>query len=234
MPRRTLVIGGVVTAVLAVGIPLLLVARALPGRSGFDLVATQSGEFPVLPATYEQQFPVTPVPLKPTGKGTQRLEVYTQSNFPDLSGVRLEVAVGTYTRAPSQSIHLLLLGPRRERLGSCHIPPSDYRDNGIITCPVERPEKLRRLVITVEGKAPLALYAAKEGKYLIAGALVRERRDSSLAARLGVLRDRLGVIRPAFFSPVALFVFLMLSIALLGAACLVVIRGEFGKSWGAE
>jgi len=212
---------------------VLLVSRALPGRTGFDLVATQSGEFPVLPATYVQQYPVTPVPLKPTGNGS-RLEVYTQSDFPDLHGVRLEVAVGTYLRAPSQTIHLLLLGPHRERLASCDIPPSDYRDNGIITCPVERPAQLRHLVISVKGKAPLALYAAKEGKILVAGALVRQRRDSSLAGRLRVLRDHLGVIRPALFSPIALFVFLVLGLALLGAACLLVLRDELGESREAQ
>jgi len=200
---------------------MLVVSRALPPHTSTELVATQAGEFPVLPVPYNQGFAVAPVPLQKTRTGSQRLEVTTPT-FPSLRGARVEVAVATYLRAPTETIHVALLGPNGRRIGSCRIPPSEYHDNAIITCPVGRPERLRHLVVTVNGQAPLALYAAKEGDQLVAGALVRQRHVGSLGARLRLLRGWLGVLRPALFSPVALLIFMILSTALLGAALLLV------------
>jgi hypothetical protein len=120
----------------------------------------------------------------------------------------------------------VLLGPNRERLGSCRFPPSGYHDNAVINCPVVRPEHLRHVVVSVNGQAPLAVFAAKENKRLVAGALVRQRHLDSLGARLSVLRRWIGVLRPPLFSPVVLLVLLVLSTALLGAAWLVMSWGE--------
>jgi len=225
MRRELRLAGALAVAIVAVAVPATLVARALPPRTVSELVATPRDEFPVVPVLFNQKFPVAAVPLASTKTGSQRLEVDTP-HFPDLRGTRVELAVATYLRQPTQTIQIALLGPGGERLGSCRIPPSGYHDNAIVTCPVERPARLRRVVVTVNGQAPLGVYAAKEKGRLVAGALVRERRLGGLGARVRVLREWLGVLRPAFLTPAALFVLLALSIALLGAAVLTLVGAD--------
>jgi hypothetical protein len=221
MRRELLVTGAVVVAAVAVAVPVLLVARAVPPRTVSELVATPTDYFPVMPVTFNQKYPVSAIPLEQAKNGTQHLEVDTPP-FPKLPGpVRLEVRVATYLLRPAQAIHLALLGPRGKPIGSCSFPPSGYHDNSILECPVNRPERLRHIVMTADGPPKLALYAATNGTQLIAGALVRQRHLDSLGARLRVLGRRLGVLRPPLFSPIALFVLLALGTALLGAAWLV-------------
>ena len=199
---------------------MLLTARALPSRTVWDLAYTPKDYYPVQPVAFNQKYPVSAVALETTKNGSQRLEVDTP-RFPPLRDVRLEVEVATYLRRPARTIQLALLGPKGERLGACDFPPSEYHDNAIVRCPVGRPERLRHIVVSADGPPQLALYTAAKGNQLIAGALVRKRHLGSLGARLHLFRQRLGVLRPPLFSPAALFVFLALSTALLGAAALV-------------
>jgi hypothetical protein len=220
MRRSHRLIGGLAVAAVAIAVPVVLAHQALPSRTVTELASTPAGEFPVLPVLYNQQYPVNPVRLEKAPGGSQRIEVTTPS-FPSLRGVQLELAIGTYLRAPTQTLEVTLVGDKGARLGSCTIPPSGYSDNAVITCPVSRPELLRRVVVSANGRAPLALYAANTGSQLMAGALVRERRLDSLGARLRLLGRHLGVLRPAPFSPPMLVVFAVLSTALLGVALLL-------------
>ena len=201
MRRDVRLIGVLAIAVVASAVPALLVARALPPRTVSELVATPPGEFPVVPVLFNQQYPVEPIPLEKTNDGSQRLALETP-HFPPLHDVRLEIAVATYVRAPTQTLRLALFGSSGERLGACSIPPSGYHDNATVgQCPVTSPELLRRFVVSAKGQAPLAVYAAKEKERLVAGALVRQHRAGSLGARLGFLHRWIGVVRPPPFSP---------------------------------
>jgi hypothetical protein len=155
-----------------------------------------------------------------TASGTHPLTVDTP-RFPDVHPAWVQVAVATYGRLPSQTIELTLLGARGERLRSCRIPPSDYRDNGMVRCPVARPDRVRHIRVAVGGRSPFALYAVDDGGKFVAGSLVQEHHFGGLGERLAALRDRVGVTRPALASPILLFAFLAASIALFGTALLI-------------
>lgn len=198
-------------AFAAIAIPARLVWQTLPPPNGYDTVA---GEFGA----------TTPVPLVPDGTGQRRLTV----DAPDLSDLReveIGVKVATYTRPPSQTIRLDLLGPRSKLLRTCRIPPASYTDNGTVACPIARPDQVRRIRIAVHGPR-FALYAADEGGRLVAGTLVQAHHFRGLRARVDALRERIGVTRPGLVAPILLFVALTASIALMGAALLMTIARE--------
>jgi hypothetical protein len=134
------------------------------------------------------------------------------------------VRVGTYESPPSQAIRIILRGPGGKHLGSCRIAPFTYHDNGLVECPVARPDRLRRMLVAVEGRDPLALYVVDDGGRLVSGALARERHLPGIATRIRVVREHVGVTRPPVFSAVGLFVLLVASIALFGAAWLVAVK----------
>jgi len=187
-------------------VPLWLVRVTLPPTTEYDVVVGELGL-------------TTPVPLEASGSGERRLTVNVP-RLPNMRDVEVAVKVGTYTRPPSQTIRLDLLGAQHRLLRSCHIPPTDYVDNGTVACPVARPDRVRLIGITVRG-APFAVYAANDGGKLVAGTLVQRQRLSGLEARLDALRERVAVTRPALVSPILLFVALAASIALLGTALLL-------------
>ena len=208
MPRELRLLGAAAVALVALALPALLVYRVLPPRAETELVEGVSGS--------------APVRLERSPSGGRRLDVATP-RFSALRGTRVEVVVGTYLHQPSETIMLVLRGPRGERIGSCRVPPSAYVDNGGVGCPVARPERVRGIRIAVRGTAPLAVYANNEGGRLVAGRLARQRHFRTLFARLRDVEARVGVTRPAPFTAVVMFVSLIASIALFGGAWLLLL-----------
>jgi hypothetical protein len=208
MRRDLRLLGAAAVALVALAVPALLVSRVLPARAETELIEGVSGS--------------APVRLQRAPSGGERLDVATP-RFSALRGTRVEVVVATYLRRPSETIVLVLRGASGERIGSCRVPPSAYADNGSVGCPVARPERLRGIRISVRGKAPLAVYANNEGGRLVAGRLARQRHFMTLFARLREVEARVGVTRPAPFTPVVMFVSLIASIALFAGASLLLL-----------
>ena len=215
MRRDVTLLAVLAIAIVALAVPVRLAWHALPAPSAAECVA---GE---LAAT-------TPVPIAPASSGSRRLTV-DAPRLPNIGDTEVGVEVATYTLQPSLTVELNLLGAHGEQLGSCRIPPTDYSDNGTITCPVPRPDRVRRIAVEVRGDAPFALYAANENGKLVAGTLVQKHRFRNLGARLDALGERLGVTRPAVMSPFLLFVSLVASIALLGTGLLLATGRERGR-----
>lgn len=206
MRRKLRPLAVLAIAIVALVMPIWLVHATLPSPTAYDVIA---GEFNA----------TIPVPLELNRSGERELTV-DAPRLPNMRDVEVAVEVGTYTRPPSQTIRLDLLGAQRKLLRSCRIPPTDYTDNGTVACPVARPDRVRRIGITVRG-APLAVYAANDRGKLVAGTLVQKQRLSGLDARLDALRERVAVTRPALVSPILLFVAFAASIALLGTGLLL-------------
>ncbi len=194
-----------VIAFAALAVSALLVWRALPPATDSRVVVSESG---------------TRMPVALPARGARRRTVETP-RFPNLRDAQVDVEVATYGRLPSQTVVLELEGADGERLRSCRIAPSEYTDNGTVACPVDRPDRVRRVRVAVGGSAPFAVYAVSEGGKLVTGSLVQRHRYSGLGARLAALRERVGVTRPALASPIVLLVCLTASIALLGTGLLL-------------
>jgi hypothetical protein len=159
-------------------------------------------------------------------RGVNRMVVSTPV-FPRIARGRIRVQVGTYVRAPSETIQLVYRDSRGKTIATCRIPPSDYVDNGKVGCPVSRTDRVRQIAISARGRAPLAVYVASGGATPVAGTLVHVRRHlPTLGARLRELEARVGVTRPVLFSPVVVLATLVASVALFGAALLVLLRSE--------
>jgi hypothetical protein len=201
---RILALVGV--ALAAVAIPVLLVERSLPPRVESEIVASAPGT-------------ARPVPLELRG-GLQRLAVDTP-RFSDARETRVQVVVATYGRPASETVRLVLRNGRGAMLGACSVTPSAYAATGHVECPVAQPAQIRSVLVTAPAGAPLAVRAVDDGGHLVAGALVRDHRYSGLGARVRALADRIGVTRPALAAPELLFVLLVASFALFGAAWIV-------------
>ena len=116
--------------VLAIGVPALLVWRTLPPQTEWQVVAADSG---------------TPMPVELAADGGTRSLTVDTPRFPSVSDARVEVIVATYGRAPSRTIRLDLRDASGKTLRSCRIAPADYRDNGPVACPVDRPDRVRHV-----------------------------------------------------------------------------------------
>lgn len=91
----------------------------------------------------------------------------------------------------------------------------------IVTCPVDRPDAVRSVEVTVTGATAALGLEAREDRYgLTAGGLYAAPPPRDLAGRVGRALDRLGVLRPPVASPVVLLGVLAISLASFGAAVL--------------
>jgi hypothetical protein len=197
MRRKLGLLGAAAIALVAVAVPVALAWRVLPPANHDEVVSAVSG---VTPVRMEQR------------RSVSRMVVSTPV-FPRIARARVQVQVGTYGRG--------------KPVASCRIPPSDYGDNGNVGCPVSRTDRVRQIAISARGPAPLAVYVESSGVTPVAGTLVHVRRDlPTLGARLRELEARVGVTRPVLFSPVVVLAALVASVALFGAAVLVLLRSE--------
>jgi hypothetical protein len=211
MRRKLGLLGAAAIALVAVAVPVALAWRVLPPANHDEVVSAVSG---VTPVRMEQR------------RSVSRMVVSTPV-FPRIARARVQVQVGTYGRAPSEPIQLVYRDSRGKPVASCRIPPSDYGDNGNVGCPVSRTDRVRQIAISARGPAPLAVYVESSGVTPVAGTLVHVRRDlPTLGARLRELEARVGVTRPVLFSPVVVLAALVASVALFGAAVLVLLRSE--------
>jgi hypothetical protein len=211
MRRKLGLLGAAAVALVAVAVPVALAWRVLPPSSQDEIVASAGA--------------VTPVQMQQRPPGVSRMVVSTPS-FPRIAHGRVQVQVGTYVRAPSETIQLVYRDGRGKTITSCRIPPSEYADNGNIDCPIPRTDRVRQIAISARGRAPLAVFVANDGTTRVAGTLVQVRRLGTLGARLRDLEARVGVTRPVLFSPVVLLTALVASVALFGAAVLVLLQSE--------
>jgi len=212
MRREPRLLGVAAVALVAVAVPVALAWRVLPPSSLDDVVSAVSG--------------MRPVPMAQRPPGVRAMVVSTPA-FPRIAGGRVELQVGTYVQAPSETIHLVYRDARGKTLTSCSIPPSDYTDNGIVGCALSRTDCVRQIAILARGRAPLAVFVASGGPTPVAGTLVRRQHLRTLGARLRELEARVGVTRPVLFSPPVVLAALVASVALFGAALLVLLRSEF-------
>lgn len=206
MPRNARSLAVAAVAILAFGVPALLVWNELPPQTEPQVLASEDGAR--MPVAF------------PAGSDIHTITVETP-HFPEARGAQIEVEVATYTRAPSQTVAIRLQDGSGKSLRSCRIPPTDYVDNGPVDCPYDRPAQVRRIAISVKGPEPFALYAVRQGGKLVAGSLVHDHRFAGFGARFAALRERVAVTRPMLYSPAILLVCLIGSIALFGAAWIV-------------
>jgi|SRR5215211_4717346 len=201
---RVLCVAGV--ALAAISVPALLVDRALPPSVEPEVIAAGGG-----PARF--------APLERHGD-VQRLTVATP-RLPNVAGTAVQVVVGTYGRPATQTVQLALRDGAGKNIATCRVPSAAYAGNGLVECPLAQPGRLRRIDVTAHGTSPMAVDAVDDGGRLVAGALVRSHRYSSVASRVRALGDRIGVTRPVLYSPAILFACLVASFALFGAAWIV-------------
>ena len=215
MPRKHRLIGVAAVVVAALAAPAALVWRVLPPHTSTEFVFSGGA--------------TTPVALERTASGMQQLAFETP-RFPRVRGTRVAITVGSDLRKPSETIQLVLLGPRGASLGRCRIPPTDYAATGYVACPIARPELLRRIRISSSGSAPLTVYLGTDRSKRVGGSLTRERRLATFGARLREANARLAVTRPRLLPPALLFVLLAASIAFFGVVCLLLLEFAWSRA----
>ncbi len=128
---------------------------------------------------------------------------------------RVLVQVGTYLERPRDTITFVVRGTGERRITRCVFPPTGYRDNDRLTCPVPDLADVRSLLVTRTGNAKVAL-SAHDGT---AGYLARDEQRSWLG-RASTVLSRIATALPngigstifvlGLFGSVALTVFALL------------------------
>jgi len=137
--------------------------------------------------------------------------------FPAVENARYALRVVVNTERADARIELELRDGAGLRLGRCLFPPGGYRperrrQSVLLTCPLQRPERLRSAVLRLEGaERGVAVVGRRAGSGRIeAGSLV-------VAAPTGAL-DRLEPARPRLFRGPALLGALAASLLALALA----------------
>jgi hypothetical protein len=129
---------------------------------------------------------------------------------------RVLVQVGTYLETPRDTITFVVRGTGNARIARCVFPPSGYRDNDQLTCPVPDLAAVRSLLVTRTGNAKVALSANED----TVGYLVRAEQRSWLG-RVSTALSRIATALPNGIGSTITVLALFGSVALTLLALLV-------------
>jgi hypothetical protein len=132
---------------------------------------------------------------------------------------RVLVQVGTYLQPAKDTLTFTIFGVHGKRITRCAFPPTGYRDNDQLTCPVPDIGAVRSLLVVRKGNAKIALSAHDD----TAGYLAREE-QSSLLGRASTVLSRIAWALPDGVGSFVTVFGLFASVALTAFALLFALR----------
>jgi hypothetical protein len=111
----------------------------------------------------------------------------------------VQVHIATYLQKPTATVHLEIEDASGRAQARCTYPPTAYKDNSQLVCAVPSFARARRLVVTHQGTAKLAVI----GHENVAGDLVF-RNPTGVFGRMRTAIDRVGISLPPGLGPTVL------------------------------
>jgi len=177
-----------VAAILAVVLPIVIVAPTVPGG-------------PVVVPLTNARSDAAPLPLVPKSGGGGHVTAAIPPYIAAVSAKRFEIRFGTYFEKPSARIVLRFLGADGKPGTVCRFAPTAYRDSAPVGCDLKKNEHPSAVSVTASGAAgELAVWGSQtaKGKPSV-GRWMEPASGRSLSKRIGFAYGAIDALRPSAF-----------------------------------